>query len=134
MKPSTIEPHNPERGLPIECAVHERCEAGVAGVVLIGLARRSVSVQTKRRQTGRQSGLSSVRHSASGTTERASKIMYRIPSDLDLSPVVGEFTTQLRVGQFDLQFTFVKVNLGDDRNTGETRHGTAERGCDLGCS
>ena len=50
--------------------------------------------------------------------------MYRIPSDLDLSPAVGEFTTQLRVGQFDLQFTFgpvdfavqspVKVFRGDD--------------------
>ncbi len=26
--------------------------------------------------------------------------MYRIPDDLDLSPVVGESTTQLRVGQF----------------------------------
>jgi hypothetical protein len=37
--------------------------------------------------------------------------MYRIPKDLDLSPVVGEFTTQLRVGQFDLQFTFGTVNF-----------------------
>ena len=37
--------------------------------------------------------------------------MYRIPKDLDLSPVVGEFTTQLRVGQFDLQFTFGPVNF-----------------------
>jgi hypothetical protein len=32
--------------------------------------------------------------------------MYRIPAELDLSPVVGEFTTQIGVGQFDLQFTF----------------------------
>ena len=32
--------------------------------------------------------------------------MYRIPKSLDLSPIVGEFTTQVRVGQFDLQFTF----------------------------
>lgn len=32
--------------------------------------------------------------------------MYRIPSTLDLRPVVGEATTQLRVGQFDIQFTF----------------------------
>jgi hypothetical protein len=31
--------------------------------------------------------------------------MYRIPDDFDISPVVGESTTQLRVGQFDLQFT-----------------------------
>ncbi len=38
-------------------------------------------------------------------------LMYRIPSNLDLSPVVGEFTTQVRVGQFDLQFTFGSVNF-----------------------
>ena len=37
--------------------------------------------------------------------------MYRIPNDLDLSAVVGEFTTQVRVGQFDLQFTFGAVNF-----------------------
>jgi hypothetical protein len=37
--------------------------------------------------------------------------MYRIPKELDLSPVVGEFTTQLRVGQFDLQFTFGRVTF-----------------------
>ena len=37
--------------------------------------------------------------------------MYRIPKDLDLSPVVGRFTTQLKVGQFDLQFTFGKVHF-----------------------
>ena len=32
--------------------------------------------------------------------------MNRIPKELNLSPVVGEFTTQIRVGQFDIQFTF----------------------------
>lgn len=37
--------------------------------------------------------------------------MYRIPKDLDLSSVVGEFTTQVRVGQFDLQFTFGNVTF-----------------------
>lgn len=37
--------------------------------------------------------------------------MYRIPTDLDLTPVIGEFTTQVRVGQFDLQFTFGPVNF-----------------------
>ena len=37
--------------------------------------------------------------------------MYRIPDTLDLSGVVGEFTTQLRVGQFDFQFTLGKVNF-----------------------
>lgn len=37
--------------------------------------------------------------------------MYRIPDNLDLSPVVGEVTTQVRVGQFDIQFTFGSVNF-----------------------
>lgn len=37
--------------------------------------------------------------------------MYRVPLDLDLSKIVGEFTTQVRVGQFDLQFTFGPVNF-----------------------
>ena len=37
--------------------------------------------------------------------------MYKIPKELDLSPVVGEFITQIRVGQFDLQFTFGPVNF-----------------------
>ena len=36
--------------------------------------------------------------------------MYGFPQDLDLTPLVGQFTTQLCVGQFDLQFT-----LGDYR-------------------
>lgn len=37
--------------------------------------------------------------------------MYRIPDNLDLSPVVGQFTTQVRVGQFDIQFTFGPINF-----------------------
>jgi hypothetical protein len=37
--------------------------------------------------------------------------MYRIPADLDLTLVVGEFTTQVRVGQFDIQFTFGPVKF-----------------------
>jgi hypothetical protein len=37
--------------------------------------------------------------------------MYRIPKELDLSPILGEFTTQIRVGQFDLQFTFGDVDF-----------------------
>jgi hypothetical protein len=37
--------------------------------------------------------------------------MYRIPDDLDLARVVGEFTTQVRVGQFALQFTFGSVDF-----------------------
>ena len=37
--------------------------------------------------------------------------MYRIPDTLDLSPVIGEFTTELRVGQFDLRFKFGPVTF-----------------------
>ncbi len=37
--------------------------------------------------------------------------MYHLPDNLPLSGVVGEFTTQIRVGQFDVQFTFGKVNF-----------------------
>ena len=37
--------------------------------------------------------------------------MYRVPLDLDLSAIVGEFTTQIRVGQSDVQFTFGPVNF-----------------------
>ncbi len=37
--------------------------------------------------------------------------MYRIPKDLDLSKAVGEFTTQIRVGQFDMQFDFGEVSF-----------------------
>jgi hypothetical protein len=38
--------------------------------------------------------------------------MYRIPKELDLSAVVGQFTTQINVGQFDIQFTFGVVHFG----------------------
>lgn len=37
--------------------------------------------------------------------------IYRIPTNLDLSWAIGEFTTQVRVGQFDLQFTFGSVDF-----------------------
>jgi hypothetical protein len=37
--------------------------------------------------------------------------MYRIPKELDLSVVVGEFTTLIGVGQFDMQFTFGVVHF-----------------------
>jgi hypothetical protein len=37
--------------------------------------------------------------------------MYRVPLDLDLSKIVGEFATQVRVGQFDIQFAFGPVNF-----------------------
>ena len=37
--------------------------------------------------------------------------MYRIPNDLNLSMALGEVTTQIRVGQFDLQCSFGPVNF-----------------------
>lgn len=37
--------------------------------------------------------------------------MYRIPKDLDLSPATGQFTTQIRVGQFDIQFSLGDVHF-----------------------
>ncbi len=37
--------------------------------------------------------------------------MYRIPDNLDLSAVVGEFATQVRVHRYDLQFTFGPVSF-----------------------
>ncbi len=37
--------------------------------------------------------------------------MYRIPPDLDISPIVGESATQICVGPFDFQFTFGVVSF-----------------------
>lgn len=37
--------------------------------------------------------------------------MYRIPKELDLSKAVGEFTTQIRVGKYDIQFEFGDVHF-----------------------
>jgi hypothetical protein len=37
--------------------------------------------------------------------------MYRIPKDLELSKIVGQFTTQIHVGQFNIQFTFGDVSF-----------------------
>ncbi len=37
--------------------------------------------------------------------------MYRFPKELDLSPIIGEFTTQIRVGQWDIQFSLGKVDF-----------------------
>lgn len=50
--------------------------------------------------------------------------MYGIPKDLDLSPVVGEFATQVMVGQFDLQFTFGDVNFAIQSPVNLFRGGT----------
>ena len=51
--------------------------------------------------------------------------MYRIPKELDLSPVVGEFTTQVRVGQYDLQFTFGPVHFAVQSPVSLYRNGGA---------
>ncbi len=37
--------------------------------------------------------------------------MYQIPQKLDLSEAIGQCTTQLRIGPFDIQFSFGKVNF-----------------------
>jgi hypothetical protein len=37
--------------------------------------------------------------------------MYRIPQELDLSKIIGQIATQIRVGQFDLQFSFGDVHF-----------------------
>jgi hypothetical protein len=50
--------------------------------------------------------------------------MYRMPAELDLSPVVGQFTTQVRVGPFDLQFTFGPVHFSVQSPVDLFRDGT----------
>lgn len=37
--------------------------------------------------------------------------MYRIPKELDLTPIISDFTTQFRVGPFDFQFSIGKVSF-----------------------
>lgn len=51
------------------------------------------------------------RRSRMGGPDVGRTTMYGIPNDLDLSPVVGESTTHVRGGQFDLQFTFGPVSF-----------------------
>jgi hypothetical protein len=49
--------------------------------------------------------------------------MYRVPLDLDLSTIVGESTTQIRVGQFDVQFTFGPVSFAIQSPVSLVRNG-----------
>ncbi|MFN8702532.1 MAG: hypothetical protein ACK5X0_10445 [Rhodospirillales bacterium] len=49
--------------------------------------------------------------------------MYRIPSDLNLSKVIGQFTTQLCVGQFDIQFSFGEVHFAVQSSIELVRNG-----------
>ena len=37
--------------------------------------------------------------------------MYRVPSNLDLTEIIGQFTTQILVGQFDIQFSLGNVHF-----------------------
>ena len=50
-------------------------------------------------------------------------MMYRIPNDLPLSNIIGEFTTQIRIGQFDLQFTFGNVSFTVESQVDLVRNG-----------
>ncbi len=49
--------------------------------------------------------------------------MYRIPQDLDLSKIVGQSTTQVLVGQFDIQFSFGDVHFAVQSNIDLIRDG-----------
>ncbi|QSL93229.1 hypothetical protein JWV26_02325 [Ectopseudomonas toyotomiensis] len=49
--------------------------------------------------------------------------MYRIPKDIDLSEIVGEFTTQILVGQFDIQFCFGKYHFAVQSDIHLIKHG-----------
>lgn len=50
--------------------------------------------------------------------------MYGFPKELDLSAVVGMFTAQLKVGQFDLQFSFGTVSFAVQSPVSLFRNGT----------
>lgn len=49
--------------------------------------------------------------------------MYRISKDLDLSKIIGQFTTQVRVGPFDLQFSFGEVHFAVQSDVDIVRNG-----------
>jgi len=49
--------------------------------------------------------------------------MYRIPRNLNLDIIVGNFLTQLRVGQFDLQFTIADVDFRIESEVNLFRNG-----------
>ncbi|MBT1118661.1 hypothetical protein ACYCFL_04970 [Stutzerimonas nitrititolerans] len=49
--------------------------------------------------------------------------MYRIPKDIDLSGIVGEFTTQVLVGQFDIQFRFGTYHFAVQSDVHLIQHG-----------
>jgi hypothetical protein len=49
--------------------------------------------------------------------------MYRIPSDLNLSKVIGQTTTQILVGQFDIQFSFGEVHFAVQSGIDLVRNG-----------
>jgi hypothetical protein len=49
--------------------------------------------------------------------------MYQLPKKLDLSEAIGQCTTQLRIGPFDIQFSFGKVNFNIQSQVILTSHG-----------
>lgn len=49
--------------------------------------------------------------------------MYRIPRDLNLSKMVGQSTTQVLVGQFDIQFSFGEVHFAIQSSIDLVRNG-----------
>jgi hypothetical protein len=49
--------------------------------------------------------------------------MYRIPSDLNLSIMIGQSTTQVLVGQFDIQFSLGKVHFTVESGINLVRNG-----------
>jgi hypothetical protein len=57
--------------------------------------------------------------------------MYRIPLDLDLSSAVGQFTTQIAVGQFDLHFSFGRIRFTVFSDLRGPHLGLVQRWCKL---
>ena len=49
--------------------------------------------------------------------------MYRIPEELDLSEIIEKFTTQIRVGQYDIQFSFGEVDFAIQSPVNIVRNG-----------
>lgn len=58
--------------------------------------------------------------------------MYRIPKKLDLSKIIGEFTTQIRVGQRDIQFALGSVAFTIESQVKLVRDGKVIGGWEVG--
>ena len=51
-------------------------------------------------------------------------LMYGIPKDLNLDVMVGSECTQVRVGQFDVQFSFGEIDFNVQSKISLCKHGT----------